>query len=113
MRNTITRAFDLARLQNLCRRSLTAVRSDLGTSARQVGRLLLGSWVNVLLLCNPAGLALNYASSPALAVLVVNFLAAVGLLGLGDSALKCITCQVGMLYGSLLYISTRLVIFFL
>ncbi|ROW08939.1 hypothetical protein VMCG_02944 [Cytospora schulzeri] len=100
------RALNLARLQHLCRSSLTASRSVLGPLVAQTGRVLLGSWVNILLFCVPAGLALNYTSGPALAIFIVNFFAAVGLLALGDTALECITSRVGSLYGSLLYIST-------
>ncbi|ROW02671.1 hypothetical protein VSDG_01850 [Cytospora chrysosperma] len=96
----------MGRLQYVWRSSLAAAHSFLRPPVEQVCRALLGSWVNVLLLCVPAGLALNYKSGPALATFVVNLLAAVGLLGLGDLAQECITSQVGTLYGALLYIST-------
>lgn len=107
--HTIGKALDMGRLQELCRSSLSMSRSIMDTSWRQVRRILLGSWANILLLCMPAGLFLKYSSGPALAIFIVNFIAAVGLLGLGDTALDCITFQVGTLNGSLLYISTRCV----
>lgn len=105
----MARAGDLSPLQHIWRGSIAASQSVMKPPAEQVCKILLGSWVNVLLLCVPVGLALNYTSGPALAIFIVNFLAAVGLLGLGDSALDCITSQVGTLYGLLLYISTRYV----
>lgn len=109
MLDTMARAGNLSPLQHIWRGSLAASQSVLKPPAEQVSKMLLGSWINVLLLCVPVGFGLNYTSGPALAIFIVNFLAAVGLLGLGDSALECITSQVGTLYGSLLYISTRCV----
>lgn len=67
------------------------------------------SWMNTFLLCVPTGIALNAVSAPVIAVLVVNFLAAVGLLGLGDAILRCITLRIGTRLGHLLYISARYV----
>lgn len=63
--------------------------------------------MNALLLCVPAGIALGFVPGPVIAVLVVNFLAAVGLLGLGDAILRSITARIGTRYGMLLYISAR------
>lgn len=105
----MARAHSLGRLQHCWRSSLAASRSILEPPAKQVGSVLLGSSVNVLLVCVPAGVALRCVSGPALATFIVNFLAAVGLLGLGDAALEGITSKVGTFYGSLLYISTRCV----
>lgn len=65
--------------------------------------------MNVLLLFVPVGIALNAVQVPVIAVLVVNFLAAVGLLGLGDAILRCITLRIGTRFGFLLYISVRYV----
>lgn len=65
--------------------------------------------MNVLLLFVPAGIALNAVSVPVIAVLVVNFLAVVGLLGLGDAILRSITSRIGTRFGFLLYISVRYV----
>lgn len=77
--------------------------------AKQVYGLLFRSWMNILLLFVPTGIAMNALSAPLIAVLVVNFLAAVGLLGLGDAILRCITSRIGTKYGFLLYISARYV----
>lgn len=76
---------------------------------KQVCGLLFSSWMNILLLCVPAGIAINALSAPAIAVLVVNFLASVGLLGLGDAIFRCIMSRMGPKYGFLLYISARYV----
>lgn len=79
------------------------------SAARQVYGLLFRSWMNTFLLCVPTGIALNAVSAPVIAVLVVNFLAAVGLLGLGDAILRCITLRIGTRLGHLLYIFARYV----
>lgn len=65
--------------------------------------------MNVLLLFVPAGISLNAVSVPVIAVLVVNFLAVVGLLSLGDAILRCITSKIGTRFAFLLYISVRYV----
>ncbi|KAI7779516.1 hypothetical protein LA080_000800 [Diaporthe eres] len=61
--------------------------------------------MNALLLFVPTGIAVNAVSAPAISVLVVNFLGAIGLLGLGDAILRGITSRIGTKYGFLLYIS--------
>lgn len=76
---------------------------------KQLYSLLSKSWVNALLLCVPAGITLHAVSSPLVAVLVLNFLAAVGLHAIGDSILRSVTSRIGRRYGSLLYISVRYV----
>ncbi|KUI52829.1 Vacuolar calcium ion transporter [Cytospora mali] len=100
------RLCNLSRPQHRWRSGLAASQSVLISVVRQVGSLLLGSWVNLLLVCVPVGIVLNYRPGPPLATFIVNFVAAVGLLGLGDAALEIITSKVGTFHGSLLYIST-------
>ncbi|KUI71765.1 Vacuolar calcium ion transporter [Cytospora mali] len=101
------RLWYLSRPQHRWRSGLAASQEVLKSLVRQVGSVLLGSWVNLLLVCVPVGIVLNYQFGPALATFIVNFLAAVGLLGLGDAALEIVTSKVGSFHGSLLYISTR------
>lgn len=50
---------------------------------------------------------MNALSNPPFATFVVNLLAAIPLLGLGDFALDAITTRIGDQYGSLVYTSTR------
>lgn len=76
---------------------------------KQLYGFLSRSWMNALLLCVPAGIALNYLSGSVIAVLVVNFLATIGLLGLGDAIFISILSRIGTRYGMLLYISARYV----
>lgn len=76
---------------------------------KQLYGLLSKSWVNALLLCVPAVISLHTVSGPLVAVLVVNFLAAVGLHAIGDSILRSITSRIGRRYGTLLFISVRYV----
>lgn len=80
----------------------------LRTASRQLRRILLRSWINVLLACVPVGFALN-AYSLLIPSLIVNSIAAIPVLGLGDVASEEITLRIGPMYGSLVYISTRYV----
>jgi len=69
--------------------------------------VLIRSWLNILLPCVPAGFVLNGRSGLAIASLIFNFLGAIPLLGLSDTALDQVTSKIGSRYGSLLYTSTR------
>lgn len=100
---------DRRRLGKCSHKHLRSLKIIIGSVVRQVCGLLFGSWTNALLLCVPTGIAVNAVSAPIIAVLVVNFLAAVGLLGLGDAILRGITSRIGTKYGFLLYISARYV----
>lgn len=88
---------------------LVSLKIISGSVVKQVCGLLFRSWINILLLFVPTGIAINAISAPAIAVLVVNFLASIGLLGLGDAILRGITSRIGTKYGFLLYISARYV----
>lgn len=96
-------------LRNCWQSHLVNLKIISGSVVKQVCGLLFRSWMNTLLLFVPTGIAVNAVSAPAIAVLVVNFLAAIGLLGLGDAILRGITSQIGTKYGFLLYISARYV----
>lgn len=86
-----------------------SLKISIDSVAKQVRGLLFSSWTNTLLLCVPTGIAVNAVSASAIAILVINFLAAVGLLSLGDAILRGITARIGTKYGFLLYISARYV----
>lgn len=73
---------------------------------KHIYQTLFRSWVNIFLLCVPVGFALN-AYGPPIANLIVNSLAAIPLLGLGDVALENIGSKVGTKFKSIIYISTR------
>lgn len=90
-------------------RHLTDLKLVSGSVVTQLFNLLSRSWMNALLLCVPAGMALHAVSGPLAAILVFNFLAAIGLHGLGDPVLRSITSRIGRRYGMLLYISARYV----
>lgn len=92
-------------LQTRRRGALTNLSIVSECVAKQIFWLLSRSWVNVLLLCVPVGITLHALSGPLIAVLVVNFLAAVGLHSVGGAILRSITLRIGRRYGMLLYIS--------
>lgn len=96
-------------MRNYLQSPLVSLKTISGSVVKQVCGLLFRSWTNALLLFVPTGIAINAVSAPAVAVLVVNFLAAIGLLGLGDAILRGITSTIGKKYGFLLYISARYV----
>lgn len=105
----MTAKTDPTALQNYWQSHLVSLKIISGSVVKQVCGLLFRSWMNALLLFVPTGIAVNAVSAPAIAVLVVNFLAAIGLLGLGDAILRGITSRIGTKYGFLLYISARYV----
>lgn len=88
---------------------MTNLKLVSGSVVTQLFNLLSRSWMNALLLCVPAGMTLHAVSGPLAAILVFNFLAAMGLHGLGDPVLRSITSRIGRRYGMLLYISARYV----
>lgn len=65
-------------------------------------RSIFWSWPNVLLICVPIGIALNYAKVNPLAVFLVNFLAIVPLAGTLSFATEEIAMRVGETLGGLL-----------
>ncbi|TFB03378.1 Vacuolar calcium ion transporter [Trichoderma ghanense] len=73
------------------------------TVANQLQRTLLNSWINVLLIAAPVGIALNYVKSvDRIAVFVVNFIAIVPLAALLSFATEEIALRTGETLGGLL-----------
>ncbi|KAL7806352.1 Ca2+ transporter [Trichoderma gracile] len=73
------------------------------TVANQLQRTLLNSWINVLLIAAPVGIALNYIKSvDRIAVFVVNFIAIVPLAALLSFATEEIALRTGETLGGLL-----------
>ncbi|KAH0361101.1 Calcium/proton exchanger, partial [Aureobasidium melanogenum] len=70
--------------------------------ASQLKATLLGSWVNVLLVCVPVGFALRYAHSNGIAIFVVNFVAIIPLAAMLSFATEELAMYVGETLGGLL-----------
>ena len=80
-----------------------AVPREPFTVRNQIRRTLLGSWLNVLLLAAPVGIAINYVPSVSrVAVFVVNFVAIVPLAALLSLATEEIALRTGETLGGLL-----------
>ena len=73
------------------------------TVGNQIRRTLLGSWLNILLLAAPVGIAINYVEAvPRVAVFVVNFIAIIPLAALLGFATEEIALRTGEVVGGLL-----------
>jgi Ca2+:H+ antiporter len=73
------------------------------TVGNQIRRTLLNSWINVLLLAAPVGIALNYVPNVSkVVVFVVNFIAIIPLAALLSFATEEIALRVGETLGGLL-----------
>ncbi|KAJ6444642.1 calcium-proton exchanger [Purpureocillium lavendulum] len=73
------------------------------TTANQLQRTFLNSWINILLLAAPVGIALNYVKSVnRIAVFVVNFIAIVPLAAMLSFATEEIALRTGETLGGLL-----------
>ncbi|RFU72938.1 ca2+:h+ antiporter [Trichoderma arundinaceum] len=73
------------------------------TVANQIQRTLLNSWINLLLIAAPVGIALNYVSSVnRIAVFVVNFIAIIPLAAMLSFATEEIALRTGETLGGLL-----------
>ncbi|KAI5283721.1 hypothetical protein KEM54_001907, partial [Ascosphaera aggregata] len=72
------------------------------TIGGQLRFILLSSWINVLLIAAPAGIALNYAHVNSVAVFVVNFLAIIPLAAMLSNATEEIALRTGETMGGLL-----------
>lgn len=73
------------------------------TFANQIQRTLLSSWINVLLVAAPVGIALNYIHSVnRIAVFVVNFIAIIPLAAMLSFATEEIALRTGETLGGLL-----------
>jgi len=72
------------------------------TIQNQLQATIFNSWINILLIAAPAGIALNYAGVDKKAVFAVNFIAIIPLAGLLSFATEEIALHVGESLGGLL-----------
>jgi Ca2+:H+ antiporter len=73
------------------------------TARNQIQRTLFGSWINILLVAAPAGIAINYIPSVSrVAVFIVNFIAIVPLAAMLGFATEEIALRTGETLGGLL-----------
>jgi Ca2+:H+ antiporter len=72
------------------------------TLRNQLQRTIFGSWINILLVCAPVGIGLNYAGVDGKIVFVVNFIAIIPLAGLLSFATEEIALHLGESLGGLL-----------
>lgn len=72
------------------------------TVASQIRGTILNSYVNILLLFVPVGIAVNYAGVSQIAVFVINFIAIIPLAGMLSYATEEIALRVGETIGGLL-----------
>jgi Ca2+:H+ antiporter len=72
------------------------------TVKNQLQATIFNSWVNILLLAAPAGIAVNYAELNGVAIFVVNFIAIIPLAGMLSFATEEIALHVGESLGGLL-----------
>jgi Ca2+:H+ antiporter len=72
------------------------------TTRNQLQRTIFNSWVNILLLAAPVGIAINYAGVNGKIVFVVNFIAIIPLAGMLSFATEEIALHVGESLGGLL-----------
>ena len=72
------------------------------TVRNQFQRTIFNSWVNILLLAAPVGIAINYAGINGKVVFVVNFIAIIPLAGMLSFATEEISLHVGESVGGLL-----------
>ncbi|KAK5141787.1 hypothetical protein LTR04_002466, partial [Oleoguttula sp. CCFEE 6159] len=68
----------------------------------QLRATLLGSWINILLIAVPVGIALHYTGANPIAVFVVNFIAIIPLAAMLSYATEEIALRVGETLGGLL-----------
>lgn len=72
------------------------------TWANQIERTLLNSWINILLLAIPAGIAINYAGIDGKIVFTVNFLAIIPLAAMLSYSTEEIAHRTGETLGGLI-----------
>ena len=72
------------------------------TVRNQLQRTIFDSWVNILLLAAPVGIAINFAGINGKAVFVVNFIAIIPLARMLSFATEEISLRVGESFGGLL-----------
>lgn len=72
------------------------------TAVGQLRATLLNSWINVLLIFVPIGIAVNYTGIPKVGVFVINFIAIIPLAAMLSYATEEIALRVGETLGGLL-----------
>ncbi|RMZ76750.1 hypothetical protein DV737_g4723, partial [Chaetothyriales sp. CBS 132003] len=72
------------------------------TVGNQIRNTLFSSWVNILLVMSPVGIAVHYANVNAVAVFVINFIAIIPLAGMLSYATEEIALRTGEVIGGLL-----------
>ena len=72
------------------------------TAVGQLRATILNSWINVLLIFVPIGIAVNFANIPKVAVFVINFIAIIPLAAMLSYATEEIALRVGETLGGLL-----------
>ncbi|OAA32404.1 Sodium/calcium exchanger membrane region [Moelleriella libera RCEF 2490] len=72
------------------------------TVANQLQRTFLNSWINVLILAAPAGIAMKYAHVDGIAVFVVNFVAIIPLAAMLSFATEEVALRTGEALGGLI-----------
>jgi Ca2+:H+ antiporter len=80
------------------------------TVSNQLRATIFNSWINILLLAAPVGIALNYAHVDGRAIFCVNFIAIIPLAGMLSFATEEISLHVGESLGGLLNASFGYVI---
>lgn len=77
------------------------------TFANQIQRTLLAGWINLLLVCVPAGITLNFVLGSSIPTFIVNFIAVIPLYSLTDLAMEELDMRLGRVLSIFLNISTR------
>jgi Ca2+:H+ antiporter len=72
------------------------------TFVNQIRATIFRSWVNILLVAVPTGIALHAANGPSQAIFAVNFIAIIPLAALLSQATEEISLRIGETYGGLL-----------
>lgn len=72
------------------------------TAASQLRATLFNSWINVLLIFVPIGIAVNFANVPKVGVFVINFIAIIPLAAMLSYATEEIALRTGETIGGLL-----------
>jgi Ca2+:H+ antiporter len=75
------------------------------TVANQLQRILLGAWINLLLLCVPAGFALRFATGYSVATFATNYIASIPLYFMADFSMTEIGYRLGRILRDLVYLS--------
>lgn len=84
------------------RSSLWGKETQKFTAASQLKATLFNSWINVLLIFVPIGIAVNFANIPKVGVFVINFIAIIPLAAMLSYATEEIALRTGETIGGLL-----------